>query len=164
MDEEVQRTEVIERTPGGQRSETVVTTPAAPAARYDHVESVAYDPYQARRAAAYRVSQIIYWVFGLVIGLIAVRFILKLLGANPAAGFAEFIYGVTAILVAPFVGLFGNPQTSGSVLEISSLVAIVVYALVAWLLAKLAWIIVGEQRTAMTTRASAVDQRVYPPR
>ena len=32
---------------------------------------MAYDPYQARRAAAYRVSQIIYWVFGLIIGLVA---------------------------------------------------------------------------------------------
>jgi uncharacterized membrane protein len=162
MDEEVQRTEIIERPPA-RRTETVVNTPA-PATQYDRVESVAYDPYQGRRVAAYRVSQMIYWIFGLIIGLIAIRFILRLLGANPQAGFAEFIYGVTAILVAPFVGLFGNPQASGSVLEISSLVAIVVYALVAWLLAKLAWIIVGEQRTAVTTQASSVDSRVYPPR
>jgi hypothetical protein len=161
---EEQRTEIIERpTPG--RTETVVhTTPTPPASRVDHVESVAYDPYQARRAAAFRVSQIIYWIFGLIIGLVAVRFVLKLLGANPAAGFAEFIYGVTSILVAPFVGLFGNPQAQGSVLEVQSLVAIVVYALLAWLLARLAWIIVGEQRTAVTTQSSSVDSRSYPPR
>jgi hypothetical protein len=172
-DREEQRTEIINQPPTrdseyvvttpAHHTETVVTTPTAPAARYDRVESVAYDPYQARRAAAFRVSQIIYWVFGLIIGLIAIRFVLKLLGANPQAGFAEFIYGITAMLVAPFVGLFGNPQASGSVFEVQSLVAIIVYALVAWLLVKLAWIIVGEHRTAVTTHSSSVDSRVYPP-
>jgi uncharacterized membrane protein len=144
------------------RVDTVVTTPPA-AAAYDHTEAVAYDPYQSKRATAHRISQIIYWLFGLVIGLIAIRFVLKLLGANPDAGFAEFIYGVTAFFVAPFVGLFGNPQTQGSVLEIHSLVAMIVYALLAWLLVKLTWIVVGDSRTAVTTTASSVDSRVYPP-
>jgi uncharacterized membrane protein len=157
MDEEVQRTEMVER-PVPTRTET------APSARYDQVESVAYDPYQSRRAAAFRVTQIIYWIFGLIIGLIAIRFILKLLGANPSAGFAEFIYSVTNVLVAPFVGLFGNPQAQGSVMEVQSLIAIVVYALIAWLLVRLTWIVVGTNRTAVTTHSSAVDTRVYPPR
>lgn len=75
----------------------------------------------------------------------------RLLGANLAADFAAFIYGITAPLVAPFVGLFGTPQFNGSVLEPHSLVAIIVYALLAWLLAKLVWVVWGETRTGVTT-------------
>jgi uncharacterized protein YggT (Ycf19 family) len=82
------------------------------------------------------------------------------LGANPSAGFAEFIYGVTAPLVAPFVGLFGNPAYQGSVLELSSIVALIVYALLAWLIGRLVWILVGETRSAIRTRATQVDSRV----
>ena len=121
---------------------------------------MAYDPYAGKRMAAYRVTQMIYWIFGLIVGLIAIRFVLKALGANPNAGFAEFIYGITYPLVLPFVGLFGTPQAQGSVLEIHSIVAMIVYALLAWLLGKLAWIIVADNRSAVTTRSTQVDSRL----
>jgi hypothetical protein len=86
--------------------------------------------------------------------------VLKALGANPSAGFAQFIYGITGPLVAPFFGLFGNPSSQGSVLELNSIVALIVYALLAWLLAKLVWILVGETRSAVKTRSSEIDSRV----
>jgi uncharacterized protein YggT (Ycf19 family) len=149
--------EVIRTTP----AETEVRTTRAPYAGVDQVDAVAYDPYANRRVAAYRLTQLIYWVFGLIEGLIAVRLVLRALGANPSAGFAEFIYGVTAPLVAPFVGLFSNPQTQGSVLEFTSIVALIVYALIAWLLARLAWILVGENRSAVHTRSSTYETRVH---
>lgn len=131
-----------------------------PAAEVDHLDAVAYDPYAERRQVAYRMTQLIYWIFGLVEGLILIRFVLKVLGANPAAGFAEFVYGITAPLVQPFVGLFSNPQSAGSVLEFSSLTALVVYALVAWLLAKLVWILVGDVRTAIHSHSKEIDSRI----
>jgi hypothetical protein len=132
----------------------------APAAEVDRAETVAYDPYANKRLAAYRVTQLIYWVFGLIEGLILIRFVLKALGANPSAGFAEFIYGITYPLVLPFVGLFGNPTAQGSVLELHSIVALVVYALLAWLLGKLAWILVGDTRSAVKTHSTQIDSRV----
>src|SRR5256885_15729927 len=55
---------------------------------------------------------VIYIVLAVVDGLIAIRFVLKLLAANPEAGFAQLINGLTAPLVAPFVGLLGNPATT----------------------------------------------------
>lgn len=163
------RTEIIETTPTttirdstspqpGTQVRTVERT-AAPTASVDRVEAVAYDPYANKRLAAYRVTQMIYWIFGLIEGLIVIRFVLKALGANPSAGFAEFIYGVTYPLVLPFVGLFGNPTAQGSVLEMHSIVALIVYALLAWLLAKLAWILVGDTRSAVHTRATEIDSR-----
>lgn len=138
----------------------VRSTSTAPRQQVDQYDAVAYDPYEGRRLAGHRVTQLIYWVFALIEGLIAVRLILKALGANQTAGFAQFIYGITAPLVAPFVGLFNNPSFQGSVLELSSIVAMIVYALVAWLLGKLVWILVGETRSAVRTRSTQMDSRV----
>ncbi|MBV9577014.1 MAG: YggT family protein [Chloroflexi bacterium] len=152
-------TEVYNRTvPVNQVTEVTSTT--VPRTDVESLDTVAYDPFEGRRLAAYRVTQIIYWVFALIEGLILIRLILKALGANPNAGFAQFIYGITTPLVAPFLGLFGNPAYQNSVLELSSIVALIVYALVAWLLGKLVWILVGETRTAVRTRSTQMDSRV----
>jgi uncharacterized protein YggT (Ycf19 family) len=81
---------------------------------------------------AERAAQITYLILGLVEALIITRVILKLLAANPEAGFVRFVYTVSAPLVAPFQGIFPTPATQNSVLELSSLVAIAIYALIAW--------------------------------
>lgn len=81
--------------------------------------------------------------------MIAIRLILKLLAANPDAAFAAFIYNLSAPFVAPFQGIFATPQAQGSVLEIFSLLAILVYALVGYGLARLVQIL-GRRRTTVT--------------
>jgi hypothetical protein len=123
----------------------------------EHSEAVISDPYAHRRGIASKVSQAIYLIFGVVEALLVVRFVLKLLGANPEAGFASLIYRLSTPLVAPFVGLFGTPQMNGMVLELETLVAIVVYGLVAWGLAKLAWLLLGETRSGVRTRSRTID-------
>ena len=84
-----------------------------------------------------RTVRIIYLVFGVIEALIAIRVILKLLAANPYAGFTSLIYNVTQPFVALFQGVFPDAQSKGSVLEVSSLLAILVYALLAFGLASL---------------------------
>jgi hypothetical protein len=96
---------------------------------------------------------------GIVHDFRAIRIVLRALGANSQAGFAQLVYGVSAPLVAPFAGLFGNPQTGGAVLELHSIVALIVYALLAWLVGKLVWLLVGETRSAVTTASTSVDTR-----
>jgi hypothetical protein len=81
---------------------------------------------------ANRGATIVWFVLGIVEALLIIRVVLKALGANPAAGFSQLVYSVSAPLVLPFQGIFPTPATSRSVLELSALVAIVVYALVAW--------------------------------
>lgn len=152
-----ERREVVETTPAS--SEVVTRTEVAPAAAVDQVEATAYDPYAERRRSTHRLVQAIFLVFGVIETLIAIRLVLKVLGANPDAGFAAFIYGVTALLVAPFVGLFGTPQAGGSVLEPHSIVALIIYALVAWLVAKIVWLLLGETRSAVTTSSTNVRTR-----
>jgi YggT family protein len=136
-----------------------VVTTSTPAAAADRTTATAYDPYAGRRQAAYRLMQAVYLVFGIIEALIAIRIVLRALGANSQAGFAQLIYGVSAPLVAPFAGLFGNPQAGGAVLELHSIVALIVYALLAWLVGKLVWLLVGETRSAVTTASTSVDTR-----
>lgn len=83
------------------------------------------------------MQRIVWFVIGLINVIIALRFIFLLLGANQGAGFTDFVYSVSAPLVAPFVGIFGEPVYGESVFEISSLLAIVIYTLIGWGIAKL---------------------------
>jgi hypothetical protein len=65
--------------------------------------------------------QLVYAIFGVVEGLVAIRLVLKALGANPSAAFAQIIYGLSGPLVAPFAALFPSPASNGMVLESASI-------------------------------------------
>ena len=84
----------------------------------------------------YRAKQIIYYLLGLIEVLLILRFLLKLFGANAAAGFTAFIYTVSGVFAKPFLFVFGISQAQGSVFEWSTLLAMAVYALVAWLIVR----------------------------
>jgi hypothetical protein len=85
-----------------------------------------------RTRPLYRGTQVVWYIIGLLEILLAFRFVLKLLGANPAAGFSAFIYGVTYIFAAPFLTVFRYTKVEGSILEWTTLLAMLVYLLVAW--------------------------------
>ena len=95
---------------------------------------------EGRRQRLAKITQIAWLVTSVLEVLIGIRVVLKLLGANPQAGFAQFIYGITAVFLAPFAALFPAPSASGSVLELSSLVAMLVYALLAWGIIRIMWV------------------------
>lgn len=83
-------------------------------------------------------ERIVYYITGIVLTILAFRFVLSLLGANRDNGFANFIYSFSYPFVAPFFGLFGYKVQYGvSRFEIETLVAIAVYALVAYGIAKM---------------------------
>lgn len=92
-------------------------------------------------ASASGVAQnIIYLIYGILAGLLAFRLLFSLLGANKANAFANFIYTVTAPFVAPFRSLFSVDTTIGDGtkrFELETLVAILVFGLLAWILVKL---------------------------
>lgn len=83
-------------------------------------------------------QRLIYYIAGIIIALLALRIILLLLAANQGSPFVDFIYGLSGFFAWPFYGIFSYQPTYGhSTLEISSVVAIIVYALIASGLAKL---------------------------
>ena len=86
-------------------------------------------------------TNLVWYVVGLLEVLLAFRFVLKLLGANPNSGFVDVIYTITGVLTAPFDNIFGvsKPEAGDvqSVFEPSILVAAAVYALIGWGIVKL---------------------------
>lgn len=122
-------------------------------------ETTTSNPYPGRRTQVLKSQQIIFLLFGILEALLGIRFVLGLLGANPAAGFAQLIYGITSPFLAPFVGLFGQPNYGGMVFEWNALIAIFVYALLAGLLVKLMVFVMGgnTRNTTYTTTSSRID-------
>ncbi len=97
-----------------------------------------------RYAVASRLVGAVYYLSGALEILLLLRFILRLTGANPANAFAAFIYALSNVFVAPFSTLFAAPAIEkAGTFDVSALVAIAVYALLAWLAAKLVWLIWG---------------------
>jgi len=83
-------------------------------------------------------ARVIYYIAGIIIAFLLMRIILLLLAANQGAPFVDFVYGVSGFFAWPFYGIFSyQPSYGHSVLEVSSIVAIIVYGLVAMGLAKL---------------------------
>ena len=83
-------------------------------------------------------ARVVWLIAGIIIAILAFRFVFVLLGANPANGFANFIYTLSHPFAAPFFGLFGYSLRYGvSRFELSTLVAMAVYALVAYGITKL---------------------------
>jgi YggT family protein len=131
-----------------------------PAVATDRTETSVTDPYADRRARSVKMTRAIYLIFGLIEALLIIRFMLKALAANAEAGFAQIIYAVTGPLVAPYMGLFGTPQAaSGATLELHTLIALVIYGLIAWLLVRAAWLLFGEGRSASVARTDSVQSR-----
>ncbi len=86
----------------------------------------------------YRGTQVVWYILGFIEVLLAFRFVLKLLGANPAAGFSAFIYGITYIFAAPFLSVFrASNLVQGSIFEWTTLLAMFVYWVIAWGIIKL---------------------------
>ncbi|MDD2270486.1 MAG: YggT family protein [Candidatus Dojkabacteria bacterium] len=87
------------------------------------------------------IEYIIYFIFGLLNILLAFRFILKLTGASTSSIFVNFIYDLSRVLILPFEGIFnrGTAQImeSTSIFEPATIVAIIVYAVLAWGIVKL---------------------------
>lgn len=118
--------------------EDVVQTPEGQhVASVSHSTTVVPSERERRLAALRRTKQVIYFIASAFAVLILLRFVLLALAANPSNTFANLVYSLSGILVAPFNTLFGEPQFGNSVFEISSLVAIAVYYLLAWGIAKI---------------------------
>jgi hypothetical protein len=95
-----------------------------------------------------RISGLINLAALVIIGLIGLRFILKLMAANPSNPFAALVYFLSAPFVAIFVGLTPTPSFSGIEIEFFDLIAILVYFLLAWAIIKLIWILFARSRPA----------------
>src|SRR6266581_62220 len=118
-------------------------------------------PATGQRVFTWKFTQLIWLLFGILEALIGLRVVLRLIAANPGNPFAELVYGLSYVFVWPFLGLTRTPSANGSVLEISSLIAMFVYALIGWVLVQLVWILIDRPRstTVVDTPPSATVVR-----
>lgn len=98
------------------------------------------------------VERLIYFFFGALEILLVFRLVLKLTGASLSSAFVSLIYGLTGVFILPFEGIFRRGFAQGvettSVLEPSTIVAIVVYGILAFGIVKFLRVLSGEKQTA----------------
>jgi YggT family protein len=136
------------------REETVSTRQPG----YAATEQVTRDAAAEQRLGMDQVNRIILAILGIVeIGL-GLRFVLKLIAANAGSGFADFIYGITGPFIAPFAGLVGTPAAGGVVLEVTTLIAMAVYALLVWII--LQGVSIAMARTSSRTSTRSTSEQI----
>ncbi|MBW3568990.1 YggT family protein [Candidatus Parcubacteria bacterium] len=91
------------------------------------------------------IAGILYAIVGFIEVLLGLRFAFRLLGANPASTFVDWVYDWSTPLAAPFAGIFGQEATvagpgvvTQSVFDWTALIALIVYGLIGAVLARAA--------------------------
>jgi hypothetical protein len=110
------------------REETVITQQPG----YTTTEESVRDVAAERRMQASQITRVIWGSLVLLEVMLGLRFLLKLVGANAASGFGTLVYGTTELFVMPFTGLLSYWSAGESILEVTTLVAMGIYALLVW--------------------------------
>lgn len=119
---------------------------------YRDVRTTEHEQGQEQRLATFKATQMIWLLLGLLEALIALRVVFKLIGVNAANAFATLLYNVTGLFVAPFASLTSAPAAGGMVLEISSIIAMIVYLLIAWGLERIVYVLFYRPRGPVSVR------------
>ncbi|HEY9122017.1 MAG TPA: YggT family protein [Brevefilum sp.] len=108
---------------------------------YKEEQSVTESEESQSRFKTYKSTQIIWFIFGLIEAMLGLRFLFKLIAVNPNNPFASLLYSVTDLLLTPFASLAGAPSAGGMVLELSTLLAMLIYALIGWALERIIYVL-----------------------
>lgn len=118
----------------------------------DNANTVVATSTKSLATSSQTIEYLVYFMFGILEMLLAFRLVLKLMGASTTSAFTGLIYGLTGIFILPFEGIFRKGFTQGiettSVIEPATLVAIIVYAFLAWGIVMLLKILSGEKQDA----------------
>jgi len=125
---------------------------------YKEVRTTEHEAGQEQRVTTFKATQLIWLLLGILEALIALRVIFKLIGVNPANAFATFLYNVTGFFVGPFASLTGAPSAGGMVLEISSIIAMIVYLLIGWALERIVYVIFYRPRGSVSVKQTTIAE------
>lgn len=92
---------------------------------------------EVRDTSGLKAAQVVYYIAGVIEAVLLFRFAFKLFAANSANAFVSFVYDLTAPLVAPFQGIFATPSEGVAVFETATILAMIVYAVIAYIIARL---------------------------
>jgi hypothetical protein len=133
--------------------------------RRKEVRSVQQESDREERIFTFKVIQLIWLLLGILEALIALRIGLKLIGANPASPIVAFVYGFTYLFLFPFAGMIASPSSGSIVLELSSVFAMLVYALIAWAVERIVWLLFYRPRWPVrdtTHQTTTSERRINP--
>lgn len=136
--------------PVDRREETVVTHQPG----YAATEQVTRDVAAERRLGMFQFTRIIWTILGILQVVLALRFVLKLIGANPDSGFAVFMYGLSGLFTEPFTGLIPSWVSGETVIEVTTLIAMMVYALIFWGVVRIIPIVTDRPSARTVTRTT----------
>jgi len=118
-------------------------------------EQITDDPYMRRMNRLDRTSRIIYFVMGFLEVLLALRFLFRVIGAEASNGLVNFIYNFTGAFVAPFNGIFNDQSLQrGNVVEISTLLAMALYAILTYGIIQLLYLLLTPNRSSRSVFSS----------
>lgn len=122
------------------------------------------EPEREQRIFSFKATQFIWLLLGILEGLIALRIGLMLVGASADSPIVALIYGVTGLFLFPFTGLIASPTAGTMVLEISSLFAMLIYALIAWAVERIVWLAFYRPRGPLVavTETTTHEQHTNP--
>lgn len=98
----------------------------------ENVQRVVPEEGDKAKTTIFKTNQVVWYILGVVEVLLFFRLILRGLGANAASGFVRFVYDVSLPFAAPFLGIFRSASSGPAVIEWSTIVAMLVYLVVAW--------------------------------
>ena len=132
--------------------------------RITEVTSSQREPEREQRIFTFKVTQLIWLLLGILEVFIALRIGLKLIGANPDSPIVALIYGFTYLFLFPFTGLIGSPTAGSMVLELPSMFAMLIYALIAWAVERTVWLIFYRPRGPVvgTTQTTTSERHTTP--
>lgn len=130
--------------------------------QYREVKTIQHEPGREQRLLTAKISQLILFVFLILESLIALRIVLKLIGANPDSLFAILLYGFTDLFLFPFFDLVPSPTFGALVFEVYSLIAMAVYALIGWAIERIVVLIFYRPKSPVITEHSEISEHIPP--
>jgi len=130
---------------------------------YQEVRTTEHEAGREQRVATFKATQIIWLLLTLLEAALALRVVFKLIAVNADNLFATLLYGVTNLFVAPFASLVGAPKAGGMVLEISTVIAMIVYLLLAWALERIVYVLFYRPRGPVSVRQTIVAEHTPQP-
>ena len=129
---------------------------------YKEVRTTEHEAGREQRVATFKATQLIWLLLGILEAAIALRIIFKLVGVNEANAFATLLYGVTGFFLAPFASLAKAPAAGGSVLEVSSIIAMIVYLLIGWALERIVYVLFYRPRGPVSVKQTTIAEHTPP--
>ena len=125
---------------------------------YKEVRTTEHEAGREQRVATFKATQLIWLLLGLLEAALALRVIFKLVGVNEANSFATLLYSVTGFFLAPFASLATAPAAGRMVLEVSTIIAMIVYLLIGWALERIVYVFFYRPRGPVSVKQTTVAE------